>query len=180
MSKSLQEQLLKAGLGNAKTAKNINKQKHKERVQAGKKGTVVNEASVLAEQARQQQQARDQELNRQRKAEQDQKAILAQVKQLIELNSIQAKGDLAYNFTDGSLVKRLYINAKVQSELGKGQIAIARLADSYHLIPVKVAEKIQQRLASAIIVLNNSQQSAEVLAEDDPYAAYQIPDDLMW
>jgi len=45
---------------------------------------------------------------------------------------------------------------------------------------VKVAEKIQQRLAEAIIVLHNTGQSAEVQAEDDPYAAYQIPDDLMW
>ena len=48
MSKSLQEQLLKAGLGNAKKLTAIKKEKHKERVQAGKNGTVVNEASVLA------------------------------------------------------------------------------------------------------------------------------------
>lgn len=180
MSKSFQEQLLKAGLGNAKTAKNINKEKHKERVQAGKKGLGASEATQLAEQTRQQQVERDQELNRQRKAEQEQKAIFAQVKQLIELNTIKASGDLAYNFTDASLVKRLYINAKVQNELGKGQIAIAKLGESYHLIPVKVAEKIQQRLAAAIVVLNTKENTVDAEPEDDPYAAYQIPDDLMW
>jgi len=180
MSKSLQEQLLKAGLGNAKNAKAINKEKHKARVQSGKKGPAVSEASRLAEESRLQQVARDQELNRQRQAEQEQKAIQAQVKQLVELNKIVVQGELAYNFTDANLVKRLHVNAKVHAELTKGQIAIARLGDGYALVPMKVAEKIQQRLASAIVVFNNQQQSAEVQAEDDPYAAYQIPDDLMW
>jgi uncharacterized protein len=180
MSKSLQEQLLKAGLGNEKKLKAIKKEKHKERVQAGKNGTVVNEASVLAEQSRQQQLQRDQELNRQRKAELDKKALAAQVKQLIELNTITHKGETAFNFTDGSVVKRLYVSNRIHAELTKGQAAIAKLAEQYYVIPVKVAEKIQQRLAEAIIVLHNTGQSAEVQAEDDPYAAYQIPDDLMW
>jgi uncharacterized protein YaiL (DUF2058 family) len=68
MSNALKEQLLKAGLADAKKLKTIKKQQHQQRVQAPKNQKVVNEASILAEQRRQEQVARDQELNRQKQA----------------------------------------------------------------------------------------------------------------
>lgn len=177
MSKSLQEQLLKAGLGNAKKLNAIKKEKHKERVQAGKNGVVVNEAAILAEQSRQAQIAKDQELNRQKTEALAKKALAAQVKQIVELNSLPHQGEIAFNFTDGTLVKRIYVSEKVQQQLVKGLIAIAKVGEQYHLIPIQIAEKVQQRLPEAVLVLN---QQDEQLPEDDPYADFKIPDDLMW
>lgn len=177
MSNALKDQLLKAGLADAKKLKAIKKEKHKQKVQAGKNQAVVNEASVLAEQSRLQQVERDRQLNQEKQAALQQKAIVAQVKQLIENNTIKAQGDVAYNFTDGKLVKRLYVSSKQHDELSRGLLAIARLAENYHLVPTAVAEKIQQRLADSIVVLNVKQQQVD---EDDPYADYVIPDDLMW
>jgi hypothetical protein len=177
MSKSLAEQLLKAGLGDAKKLKNIKKEQHKERVQAGKQGKVTLESTVLAEQTRQAQIARDRELNLQKKIEAEKKALAAQVKQIIELNSISYKGEQAFNFTDGTLVKRLYVNATIHQQLVKGLIAIAKLGEQYHLVPIQVAEKVLQRLPEAVILQNKQDESAP---EDDPYADFKIPDDLMW
>ena len=177
MSNALKEQLLKAGLADAKRLKAIKKEKHKQKVQAGKNQTVVNEASVLAEQKRQQQVERDRLLNQEKQAALQQKAIAAQVKQLIENNTIKPQGDNAYNFTDGKLVKRLYVSNKQHDELSRGLLAIARLAEQYYLVPATVAEKIQQRQSESIIVLNVKQQQVD---EDDPYADFVIPDDLMW
>lgn len=177
MSNAFKEQLLKAGLADAKKLKAVKKEQHQQKKQAGKKQAVVNEASVLAEQSRQQQVARDQELNRQRQAELTKKAVTAQVKQLIDNNRITSKGEIAFNFTDGKLIKRLYIHQKQHDELTRGQLAIAKQVEQYYLIPSAVAEKIQQRQPEAIILLNVRQQQTE---EDDPYADYQIPDDLMW
>lgn len=177
MSNALKEQLLKAGLADAKRLKAIKKEKHKQKVQAGKNQTVVNEASVLAEQKRQQQVERDRQLNQEKQAALQQKAIAAQVKQLIENNTIKPQGDNAYNFTDGKLVKRLYVSNKQHDELSRGLLAIARLAEQYYLVPAAVAEKIQQRQSESIIVLNVKQQQVD---EDDPYADFVIPDDLMW
>lgn len=177
MSKSLAEQLLKAGLGDAKKLKNIKKEQHKERVQAGKNGQVVNEAALLAEQTRQAQIARDRELNQQKKAEADRKALIAQVKQLVEMNIIHNKGELGFNFTDGSKIKKIYVSEKVHQQLVKGLIAIAKLGEHYHLVPIQIAEKIQLRQPEAIVLLN--QQDAQA-PEDDPYADFKIPDDLMW
>ncbi|MGI5308827.1 DUF2058 domain-containing protein [Rheinheimera sp. WS51] len=176
MSNALKDQLLKAGLADAKKLKAIKKDKHKQKVQAGKKA-VVNEASLLAEQKRQQQVERDRQLNQEKQALLQQKAIAAQVKQLIETHSINAKGEVAYNFTDGTLVKRLYVNAKLHDELSRGLVAIAKQDDNYVLVPAAVAEKISQRQPESIVLLNVKQQQPE---EDDPYAEFQVPDDLMW
>lgn len=177
MSNALKEQLLKAGLADAKKLKAVKKEKHKQKVQAGKNQTVVNEASVLAEQKRQQQVERDKQLNQQKQAVLQQKAIAAQVKQLISTNTIKAQGEVAYNFTDGKLVKRLYVSSRQHDELSRGLLAIAKQDEQYYLVPAAIAEKITQRQADCIIVLNVKQQQED---EDDPYADFKIPDDLMW
>jgi len=57
-------------------------------------------------------------------------------------------------------------------------IAIIKLGDQYELVPSPVAEKIAQRDESRIILQN--QASKDSGDEDDSYADYQIPDDLMW
>lgn len=177
MSNALKEQLLKAGLADSKKLKAVKKEKHQQKVQAGKNQKIVNEASVLAEQTRQQQIERDRVLNQQKQAVLQQKAIGAQVKQLISTNSVKMQGDVAYNFTDGKLVKRLYVNNKLHDELSRGLLAIAKQDEQYHLVPAAVAEKIKQRQSDSIIVLNVKQQQVD---EDDPYADFKIPDDLMW
>jgi len=180
MKNALQDQLLKAGLADEKKLKSLKKEKHKQRKQAGKKHKVVNEASVLAEQQRLEKVARDQELDRQRKAEQDKRAIAAQVRQLIDVNRVSCEGEIAFNFADENLVKRIYVNQKVHNELSKGKLAIARDGDGYALIPAQVAEKIQQRIPETIVFYTTQDATDDSSDEDDPYADYKIPDDLMW
>jgi hypothetical protein len=95
------------------------------------------------------------------------------------MNRVKRKqGDVAYQFTDGTKIKKLYITQQLQNDLIKGRLAIAKLGDSYELLPAPAAEKIMQRDAQVIVLLNRNE-SIEV-DEDDPYADYQIPDDLMW
>lgn len=52
------------------------------------------------------------------------------------------------------------------------------LDQKYELVPLKVAEKIRELDASVVIALHVPEKKP--VAEDDPYADYQIPDDLMW
>ncbi|RDE19855.1 DUF2058 domain-containing protein [Motiliproteus coralliicola] len=174
---SLKDQLLKAGLVDKKKAQQVSKQKHRQK-QQGKK-TDADEAKRLAQQAREEKAAKDRELNRQRQLEAEQKAIVAQIKQLIETNEVRCEdGDQAYNFTDGSKIKRIYLDDLLTGQLSRGQLAIVRLDESYKLVPAKVAERIAQRDASIVVVLHEKKD--EVEDEDDPYADYKIPDDLMW
>lgn len=178
MSNSLQNQLLKMGLVDEKKVKQVKKEKHKQAKQQGKKAGAVDEARLLVQQAAAEKAERDRELNRQRKEEAERKALAAQVRQLIEVNCLpKGEGDIAYNFSDDNKVKRLYVTEQVQRQLGLGRLAIVTLDGQYELVPTAVAEKIRQRDESCVILCNEPQQHSD---EDDPYADYQIPDDLMW
>lgn len=178
---SLQDQLLKAGLVDQKKAKNIKKEQRQKAKQQPKGTTVVDETKEAAKQALAEKAERDRQINKQLQAEAEKKAIHAQIVQLVTLNRIDRKGgELAYQFTDGKKIKKIYVTNLLQNQLIKGLVAIARLGDSYELVPAVIADKIRQRDDSVIVLQNTDHRSEQEVAEDDPYADYQIPDDLMW
>lgn len=167
---SLQEQLLKAGLSNEKKAKKAKKASKKNR-------DLKREIKAAAETKRTEQLERDKKLNEQIQQEAKKKAIKAQIVQLIEMNQLSlVGGSLAYNFTDGSAVKKIMVDDKTQRQLANGLLSIVRLADDYAVVPSVVAEKIAQRDDNVIVAQN----VVEEVDEDDPYKDYVIPDDLMW
>ncbi|WGL17345.1 DUF2058 domain-containing protein [Microbulbifer bruguierae] len=179
---SLQDQLLKAGLVDKKTAKKIGKEKRKQDKVARKSGDLQKDDSRLAaEQARAEKVARDKALNAEREAAARQKAIAAQIKQLIERHK-QPKGapgkdEIAYHFTFAKKVKKLYVSAAVQEHLTAGRLQIVGEGEHFELVPRVVAEKIAERDASMVVP---PPENTSVVDEDDPYAGYEIPDDLMW
>lgn len=176
---SLQDQLLKAGLIDNKKANKIKKTKHKQtRQQQKNKIETTDEAKLAVQQAQTEKLVRDRQLNQQRKADAESKAIGAQVRQLVEMNrQPRDEGDINYSFTDGTLVKRIAVTAAQLKQLGNGRLCIIKLDEQYELIPTLVAEKIQLRDESTQILSN---QTTETPDEDDPYADFQVPDDLMW
>ena len=181
MAKTLQEQLLSMGLTDKKKAKQAEKQKKKNVKEARNGAEVVDEAKVLADKAKQDKLSRDKVLNAEKKAAADEKAIGAQIKQLIKMNTISVNGDVAYNFTAGTKIKKIYVNDDIQDRLSRGKLAIASPEQdnkSFAVIPLGVAEKIRQRDQECFIYIAESQ--ADEVEEDDPYADYKIPDDLMW
>ncbi|KQQ56847.1 DUF2058 domain-containing protein [Pseudomonas syringae] len=179
MSLSLRDQLLKAGLVNEKQAKQAGKAKQKEQ-RLVHKGQIEADDSqkraaqeAMAEKAR-----RDQELNRQQQEKAEAKARAAQVKQLIEVSRIpKLTTEDYYNFVDDKKVKRIPVNALVRNKLSSGSLAIVHHGGGYEIIPREPALKIQERDPRRIVLLNTPTEAPDA---DDPYAAYQIPDDLMW
>lgn len=179
MALSLRDQLLKAGLVNEKQAKQVGKQQQKQK-RLEHKGQVEKDESqkLAALQAMAEKAARDQELNRQQQEKAEQKARTAQVKQLIEHSRLpKLSTEDYYNFVDDKKVKRLSVNELMRNKLSSGSLAIVRHAGGYEVIPREAALKIQERDAQRIVLLNTPTEAADA---DDPYAAYQIPDDLMW
>ncbi|MBD1574083.1 MAG: DUF2058 domain-containing protein [Vibrio hibernica] len=175
---TLQEQMLKAGLVNSKKLAKAKKTSKKSRVQA-------REAREAVEVNKQAQIERDKALSAQQKEATLSKEMKAQVKQLIEMNRITIRdGEIGYNFTDGTTVKKLYVDKETQAELTKGRLAIARYVaksgeeEEYAIIPASVADKIALRDENTIVL--NNVLSKEEQDEDDPYADFVVPDDLMW
>src|SRR5690606_9493224 len=62
--------------------------------------------------------------------------------------------------------------------LSRGRLAIVRLSGQFQIIPLEAAEKVAERAPHwPVMIAKVEEQPAD---EDDPYAAYKIPDDLMW
>ncbi len=184
MGNSLLEQLQKAGLVDESRANRVKHQKYKKRKR--KKGGAAAEdesdlARAYAEKARQEKIERDRELNRQRREREQRKAIAAQIRQLVEENRIEKRdGELPYNFTAGTRIKRLYLSEQAHKKVSEGQWAIVNCNGRYELVPAAIADKIKARDESAVVVDNRSAPKEEKRDEDDPYAGYEVPDDLIW
>jgi len=180
MGNSLQDQLLKAGLTDKKKLKQASKDKRKqEKQQRHSKEPATDEVKIQARQALDEKARRSRELAQQQNIQAEKKAVAAQVRQLIDVNRLSRSGaDIPYNFADGKHIKKLYVTASIQQHLSSGQLAIVRLGESYEVVPAPIAEKIGQRDPQRVIVRNEAKPLEQ--DEDDPYADYKIPDDLMW
>jgi uncharacterized protein YaiL (DUF2058 family) len=176
---SLAEQLLKAGLVDKNKVKQVNQDKSKQKKVERKTGTqTVDEARLAALETQRKNAERARELNAQRDAAAAQKAIKAQIAQLVQQNrQSKGAGDIAYNFTHDNKIERIYVSAAVQGHLMAGRLVIVRQGDATELVPRVIADKIAERDASIVVRVNKT--STEVDA-DDPYAAFQVPDDFTW
>ncbi|WP_306395965.1 DUF2058 domain-containing protein [Telluria beijingensis] len=176
---SLQEQLLKAGLVDKKKVKQVNQDKSKQHKEVLRTGVEkVNESREAALEVQRQNAERARELNAQRDAAAAQKAILAQIAQLVQQNKqSKGKGDVPYNFTFGTKVERIHVTAQIVEHLVAGRLVIVHMNGSFELVPRVIGEKIAQRDAAIVVQVKKKVQEVE---EDDPYADFKIPDDLMW
>ena len=176
---SLQEQFLKAGLVNKNKVKQVHQEKTKQKKLERKTGTQsVDEARLAALETQRRNAERARELNAQRDAAARQKAIMAQVVQMVQQNrQSKGNGDIAYNFTHDNKMKRVHVSAKVHEHLSAGQLVIVCLGESIELVPKVIAEKIAEREPSLVVPIKKTGTEPDA---DDPYAAFQVPDDLMW
>jgi len=178
----LQEQLLKAGLVKkskvAEVAREQNKARH------AKTPTGPNEIQVEAERARVEKAERDRALEAERKAQARTAELRAQARQIIQDRKVPRAGESEYRFTEGGAIRTLLLNEDLRKKLSSGVLVIARIDDRYELLPRPAADKVRERDA-AMIVLDHGQQAGEAPAattseDDEYYAQFKVPDDLIW
>ncbi len=173
---ALQAQLLKAGLVDNKKAKKLSKQAvHEKRTGDG------NEAEIKAniEKAKQEKLAKDHAIEQEKKAILQEKELKAAIMQMIQQHKIRdTDGEISYQFIDEK-IKKIYLNQQIYNALVAGSLVIARDNESYAILPKALADRINAKMEGFIIV-NNSEKNEQTTDEEDPYAAYVIPDDLMW
>lgn len=181
MNNPFQEQLLKAGLVSKDQVNKVNQEKRKKnKQQRSKKKTVVDENKLRAKQAADKKAERDRELNLRKEEQARNKAISIEINELIQNNKIKRDNgcELAYNFEHQGKIKRVYINEDMKQQLLQGKMGIARMEGNYELVPGAIAQKIKQRNEKRVVIFDN--ENVDSPAQDDPYADYQVPDDLMW
>ncbi|MFD1437531.1 DUF2058 domain-containing protein [Acinetobacter terrae] len=174
---ALQAQLLKAGLVDNKKAKKLSKQAvHEQRTGQS------NEAELKAKiaQDKQEKLAKDQALDLEKKRLLQGKELKAAIIQMINQHKIRdIDGEVSYQFIDDSKIKKIYLNQQIYNALVSGSLVIAKESEGYAVLPKALADRINDKMEGFIIV-NNSEKNEQITDEEDPYAAYVIPDDLMW
>ena len=88
-------------------------------------------------------------------------------------------GTIVYNFKHEKTIKKLHLTQSVVDSLVKGRHGIVKLAGDYQLVPADIIYKIRE-LNPNLVVLLNTPSAKKQEDEDDPYAEYKVPDDLMW
>ncbi len=183
MGKSFQEQLLKLGLVDKTKASKAKKELHqnkKQNAKAGKKNIPVDENALLLQQVEEKKKARARKLNLQREAKLKKRAEDAQIKQLVEQHRLK-KDDrgIAYRFTVANKIQRIFVAKDIADQLSDGRLGIVGLADQYEVLPRAILEKIQA-ISDRVFVTINAASSKKSFDPDDPYAGFEVPDDLMW
>jgi hypothetical protein len=182
MSNSLQDELLKAGLidqskiDQARKAKKA-QQKRKPAVKKAQRAKPEVDPEVRRQQ--EEKAARDRELNQQREEVRRQREVNAQVRQLVSRNRHprrESEDDIPFHFDNKGKIKRLFVSREVHQMITERKLVIVNDNGQFELVPPSIAEKIRQRNPSLVIDLPEERKPSE----DDPYADYQVPDDLMW
>jgi uncharacterized protein YaiL (DUF2058 family) len=75
-------------------------------------------------------------------------------------------------------IKKIFVDDAMVDQLSRGRLAIVCVNGTYDILAEGVARKIQERDSQAVIVLHD--RKSDDIGDDDPYAGYEIPDDLMW
>jgi len=181
MANAFQKQLLKAGLVSKDKVNKSNKSKYKQSKQQAKNSpTEADDLKQKVKQAALTKQERDRELNREKVEQENIKAIAGQIRQLIEMNRIaNDHGETAFNFEVESKVERIYVSDNLREQIINGRLAIVKLDEKFELVPKIVADKIMQRDDQFVVLSNEKTQDSET-DEDDDYADFKVPDDLMW
>jgi uncharacterized protein YaiL (DUF2058 family) len=181
---SLQDQLLKAGLTTKQKTRQANSDQRKKNKQ---KRSGVDHGANLQEQvkddlvkAKAEKQANDAKLNEQR-----QKALIEKENQLRILQILthhqlkNISGESEYNYTFNNLIKKLSLDSTTHKDLVNGRLAVCGVNDVSYVVTSETANKLAE-LDDSIILVRNDNSSIVEAGEDDPYADFQIPDDLMW
>lgn len=181
MGKTFQEQLLKLGLVDKKQVNQAKKTEHQKKKQKlSKSQEIVDENKLLAQQALAEKKERERRRNLQRQEELRKKEEAEQVRQIIETHRLaKDPNGIAFRFPDKGKIQRLFVTREMLDDLSRGRLAIVRSGPAYEILPAEVMERVAS-LASGVVVLRHTTQKDGEQASDDPYAGYDVPDDLMW
>ncbi|RTR38799.1 DUF2058 domain-containing protein [Shewanella canadensis] len=180
MANPFQEQLLKAGLVSKQKVQKAKTQKKRDRKAKVDDGSAALKQEIAAQKKAQAE--KDKALNERRFEEASEKGLVRGL--VTEFKRLAIKlpqhAELKFNYTFNNKIFSLYVDDKLQSQLLNGQLGIVRHEETSYLVPHKLAERVNMLVPEWCGYLWVKDDKTQVVEEDDPYADYVIPDDLMW
>jgi len=181
MAGSLQDQLKKSGLVSKKKSQQLDVEKRK-KIKAKNKGLKSNnEIAEKVQQAKLQKKQDDQKRNQQQQQQIKQNEEKARIKQIIDQVKIKDyDGETAFNFQFNKKIKTLYLNKENYDALVTGSIGLCQVDNIIFIVPNATVNKINTINPTYVVLHQGKPNTTPETESDDPYADYDIPDDLMW
>ncbi len=189
MRNSFQEQMVKLGLVDKKKVQKVKSEQYKAKKQKSRaeKGrlTTAEENALLIRKAAEKKKARDRQLNQEREAKLQNRSKLARIKQLVEQHRLETGGNgNPYRFCVSDKIYRVFVDKKMLEQLSEGKLGIVEkigVAGQFAIVPRKIVTEIRMTDCKVFTSLaDDFSPSTTETGEDDPYAEYRVPDDLVW
>lgn len=184
MSKSLQDQLLESGIAKPKQAKKARRDKASKAKAARKQGKPADDQASLrgeidADQAAKRE--RDRQLNEAQMTRRQARERDNTVGQIIGANRVarepEAPEAVSYNYQLDGRIHQIAVSDDQRRKLASGRLAIVRHRGAPALVPGEVGQRLQAMVPERVWLVTADDEPTD---PDDPYAAYPVPDDLMW
>ncbi|MES1938275.1 DUF2058 domain-containing protein [Salinisphaera hydrothermalis] len=187
MGQSLQDQLLKAGIAKPKQVKKARHDKARRNKAARRAGGKGDEEQQKLSKDVEAATAAKREADRKRaqaaNAEREQRERKRQAIQIINEHRIAIEKPEAdeppYSYTVKGKIRRLPVSRDQRRRLADGRLAIVRYDGQTSLVDVETAQRLEALIPKAISRITEADKASEA-DPDDPYAGYEVPDDLMW
>ncbi|GGI90730.1 DUF2058 domain-containing protein [Shewanella gelidii] len=180
MANALQDQLLKAGLTSKQKVRDAKTKKKRNRKANIDDGSETLKQEIASK--KQEQIAKDKALNEQRFKEASDKGLVRGL--ITEFKkfavTLSSHSEIKFNYTLDTKIFSIYVDEAIQKQLLSGKLGIVRYEDKSYVVPHKLAERVQLLVPEWCGYLWDAAGSQPEIEEDDPYADYAIPDDLMW
>jgi len=125
--------------------------------------------------------ARDLAISQKQRVKAEKRARHGAIKELIEQHVVARPIDgEAYNFLDGTKIRQIRIDPAQRLQLTGGELLILRFDGRYHLLPAGVAARVRERDERIFMHGGTTAATVTASAADDAYAAFVVPDDLIW
>jgi uncharacterized protein YaiL (DUF2058 family) len=125
--------------------------------------------------------ARDLAISQKQRVKAEKRARHGEIKELIEQHVVARPIDgEAYNFLDGTKIRQIRIDPAQRLQLTGGELLIVRFDGRYHLLPAGIAARVRERDERIFMHGGTTAATVTAGAADDAYAAFVVPDDLIW
>lgn len=182
---SLRDQLLKAGLAKPGQARVVEQKKRREARNPKLKDGMNDAVRDAAFKAAEEQRERSKKLNEARQEKLHRKEIKKRIQTVLEnekLNNPHAQRP--FRFPIGKRVKTIHVSEEQFKELMASRLAAVVVDERIFLVKAEVVERlkgidktIRYHLPSPVEETPKSSPNSEI---DDPYAGFEVPDDIVW
>ena len=88
------------------------------------------------------------------------------------------QSDTPFHFARGDRLKRLYVGEDQRRRLAGGELAIVGFGGRHHLVPRRAGERVRALREEVFVFITTADSEAETVEEG--YEGFEIPDGLIW